>query len=192
MAKRGYPGGGGGMVRHTDPETSHEAAGRVNATRLEALIYGLLQRNDPREYAQIEIARLIDEDKWSISPRFRPMEQRGILARCAKKMALNSNNKPTLMEGWRLRRADEPFTKPKPRQKKACQWLRDDLGAWGTACGNTFELWIGSPAENRMRFCCYCGKPLQDTPPPPRRKRRTKAEMAAARLPPGEVPDWLR
>ena len=43
-----------------------------------------------------------------------------------------------------------------------CDWIDDDSadGAWATSCGGLFVLNDGTPAKNRMAFCCYCGKPL--------------------------------
>lgn len=42
----------------------------------------------------------------------------------------------------------------------ACVWrdLHDD--GWETACGQVFVIIEGTPAENEMKFCCYCGRPL--------------------------------
>jgi len=42
-----------------------------------------------------------------------------------------------------------------------CNWTYDDSGNyWHTGCGQDFVLEIGSPKENDMRFCSYCGKHL--------------------------------
>ena len=34
-------------------------------------------------------------------------------------------------------------------------------GTWFTDCGHAFNLEAGAPAENKMKFCCYCGKPTR-------------------------------
>ena len=44
---------------------------------------------------------------------------------------------------------------------QSCAWREDEDGAWDTSCGQRFELNEGTPAENDMRFCPYCGKPLE-------------------------------
>lgn len=49
-----------------------------------------------------------------------------------------------------------------------CMWETDDDGISHTACGEAFALDSGTPAENRMRFCCYCGKPLVEPVRAPR------------------------
>lgn len=43
----------------------------------------------------------------------------------------------------------------------ACRWRQDNNGIWETSCGNAFEFNANGPKENRMRFCCYCGKLLR-------------------------------
>ena len=47
--------------------------------------------------------------------------------------------------------------------KMKCTWTRhsgDD--PWSTSCRNAFTLEDGSPSDNGMEFCCYCGKPLEE------------------------------
>lgn len=43
-----------------------------------------------------------------------------------------------------------------------CAWTLDepDEGKWDTSCGESFLLLEGTPEDNNMRFCCYCGLPL--------------------------------
>ena len=40
-----------------------------------------------------------------------------------------------------------------------CSWSDDgdEEGNYETACGRLFSLTEGTPEENGMRFCCYCG-----------------------------------
>lgn len=35
---------------------------------------------------------------------------------------------------------------------------------WETDCGNAFSVTDGSPSENNMAFCPYCGKSLVEHP----------------------------
>lgn len=37
-----------------------------------------------------------------------------------------------------------------------CEWHEDD-GLYHSACGGTFEIIDGTPTDNRMTHCCYCG-----------------------------------
>ena len=41
-----------------------------------------------------------------------------------------------------------------------CIWKEDEDGVWDTECGNKFEIIAGTPIENQMNFCPYCGKGL--------------------------------
>ena len=43
-----------------------------------------------------------------------------------------------------------------------CTWTRDSgwdaEDVWETACGEAYVFLDGGPADNKMRFCGYCGK----------------------------------
>ena len=44
-----------------------------------------------------------------------------------------------------------------------CTWQQDGdntSGAYGTSCRHYFHLEDGTPEDNRMKWCCYCGKRL--------------------------------
>ena len=45
---------------------------------------------------------------------------------------------------------------------ETCVWHahENDYGIWTTDCHNMFALYDGTPAENQMAFCCFCGKHL--------------------------------
>jgi hypothetical protein len=46
-----------------------------------------------------------------------------------------------------------------------CNWHQDgeDCTTYATSCGHYFEITDGSPSENRFKFCCYCGKPVEES-----------------------------
>jgi NADH pyrophosphatase NudC (nudix superfamily) len=47
--------------------------------------------------------------------------------------------------------------------KQVCVWIYDDLDDyWETLCGEAFTLNVGSPSENKMKFCPYCGRRLKE------------------------------
>jgi hypothetical protein len=51
-------------------------------------------------------------------------------------------------------------------QQKQCQWVYDDVdGFYQTSCGNAFWFDTGTPAENKAKFCCYCGAALSASTP---------------------------
>ena len=73
-----------GRARRTDPDTSHIAALTVDATRLEGLVLEAL-----REYSDgrtvKEISTILHIDKWSISPRMKPLEEKGLIQRTTER-----------------------------------------------------------------------------------------------------------
>ena len=47
-----------------------------------------------------------------------------------------------------------------------CEWtvdnnLPEDDRLYSTACGEEFLFIDGSPKDNGLKFCCYCGKPIK-------------------------------
>jgi hypothetical protein len=44
-----------------------------------------------------------------------------------------------------------------------CAW-REDEGVWGADCGHEFVINDGTPEENDMKFCCFCGKRIVQFP----------------------------
>jgi len=49
----------------------------------------------------------------------------------------------------------------------ACLWKQDGddfdcTDEWATECGQRFIIMHGSPHENNMIFCCYCGGILRE------------------------------
>ena len=45
-----------------------------------------------------------------------------------------------------------------------CEWVEDDEGNFETSCGEMFTFADGTPSDNAMKFCCYCGKELSEKP----------------------------
>jgi hypothetical protein len=45
---------------------------------------------------------------------------------------------------------------------KPCTWKEDQDGNYDTSCGESFILYAGTPTENKINFCCYCGKELKE------------------------------
>ena len=52
------------------------------------------------------------------------------------------------------------------RKWKRCRWIFSDDGYWVTDCANAFVVNEGTPTENKMKFCCYCGRNLKEVPCP--------------------------
>lgn len=51
---------------------------------------------------------------------------------------------------------------PATQLSTECHWSQDseDGDTWAAQCGRYFTINDGSPSDNEMRFCCFCGKPL--------------------------------
>ena len=46
---------------------------------------------------------------------------------------------------------------------ETCHWTSDG-DHYETSCDNAFAINDGGPAENGMKFCCYCGRALVEKP----------------------------
>ena len=49
-----------------------------------------------------------------------------------------------------------------------CRWNLEsaDYSVWHTSCGNDFYIENDeTPSANGMKYCCYCGKSLEDNKP---------------------------
>ena len=49
-----------------------------------------------------------------------------------------------------------------PEGRLSCLWtierdIVDGDEAWSTECNRTFDINNGTPSENGMHFCCFCG-----------------------------------
>jgi len=47
-----------------------------------------------------------------------------------------------------------------------CRWVQEDEWSdlWETGCKHYFVINEGTPRDNSMGYCCYCGKPLEEAP----------------------------
>lgn len=57
----------------------------------------------------------------------------------------------------------------KKKENKHCTWSQagdkyDPYDYWSTSCGHEFTLTEGTPKDNEMKFCCFCGKKLVEEP----------------------------
>ena len=74
----------GWRARRTDPDTTHVAALTVDANRLERLVLSVL-RERPGGCTVKELSVILDIDKWSISPRMKPLEEKELARRTAER-----------------------------------------------------------------------------------------------------------
>ncbi len=48
--------------------------------------------------------------------------------------------------------------------ESTCTWDSEGDNLWVTQCQQEFIIYDGaSPTDCEMRFCCYCGKPLDQS-----------------------------
>ncbi len=49
--------------------------------------------------------------------------------------------------------------------EKTCTWYQDgdDSDVWATECSEFFCIIEDTPKENGFKYCCYCGKPLEES-----------------------------
>jgi hypothetical protein len=90
-------------ARHTDPITSHLAAQEVEQSRLERWTYDSMRPFWPRYMTSLEIAAAMGIDKWSVSPRLKPLWVKGWLDDPIKKAGINSSGKIRLLQHWRVK-----------------------------------------------------------------------------------------
>lgn len=58
------------------------------------------------------------------------------------------------------RERDNAIDRAKKRSGN-CRWEQNEDGQWETACGGTWEINEGAPAENGMGYCPRCGRLLE-------------------------------
>ena len=48
-------------------------------------------------------------------------------------------------------------------ESSRCEWEWDEThDKWDSECGNSFQFITGTPTENEMQFCPYCGKQISE------------------------------
>ena len=85
-------------ARRSDPETSKEAARSVNTTMLEACVYGALKAHGPM--TSFEVADILRLSLVTVSPRLRPMTEKGLVEDSGLKRTGTSGRKQIV---WKIR-----------------------------------------------------------------------------------------
>jgi hypothetical protein len=72
-------------------------------------------------------------------------------------------------DSWRLIGPAIDALRAALEQPNECHWYQDgdeDSDKWAASCGRHryFQLNDGTPTDNRMSHCCYCGKRLVEVP----------------------------
>ncbi len=76
--------------------------------------------------------------------------------------AVNQYGKRLVWETYKAMLAAAPQAEPK--REPTCLWSRadDDTDVWETRCGHAFTIIDGTPTDNQMAFCCYCGRRVDE------------------------------
>lgn len=54
------------------------------------------------------------------------------------------------------------FWKRGRRRRGRCLWkFNPDYAYWRSACGQSYEFFVGGPRENGIRFCPFCGRSVR-------------------------------
>ncbi len=68
-------------------------------------------------------------------------------------------------ESWAKKRAEKAERELKRLAGDGeCRWSQNEDGYYDTACGQAFVMESGTPIDNGMHYCCYCGKRLVEVP----------------------------
>ena len=81
-------------------------------------------------------------------------------------LELHAKQYPHMVKGYTLDATEELRAALAEPQQESCVWAQadSDTDLWETSCGRSFRLDEGTPAENHMKWCCYCGKQLDQHP----------------------------
>ena len=53
------------------------------------------------------------------------------------------------------------MAKTRTKERNSCEWTYDDgHDFWETECGEAFEFRTGTPKDNKMAFCPFCGRTI--------------------------------
>lgn len=85
------------FARRTDPSTSHEAAhamdASLTATRLERMVLQIITESGDHGATSDEVASRLMMDLQSITPRFKPLEAKGLIYRSGQRRASLTSNR---------------------------------------------------------------------------------------------------
>jgi len=90
-------------ARTGDPETSQDAARKIKFTKTEQAVLEVFTSRPSKSMTSLCVARILQVDPWSVSPRFKPLEDKGVIERCGKMMVVNSNGNPASLTAWKYR-----------------------------------------------------------------------------------------
>lgn len=112
-------------ARSSDPETSHEAADKISLSNMEQVVYDVLAETGER-MTSLCITRYLEDRRgdnraWSVSPRLRPLEEKGAIKRDGKMTVENSNGRDAKLTAWIVVKKTTNFARPGQERPPAHQ-----------------------------------------------------------------------
>jgi hypothetical protein len=103
------------------------------------------------------------EGGWQSAPSPQVTQRMADMPMSEYRRGVNDGFKLGMREG-RIKAEDEMREQP-----NECRWLQEgdeESDTWAASCGRHryFSLNEGTPKDNHMKHCCYCGKPLVEVP----------------------------
>jgi hypothetical protein len=98
----------------------------------------------------------------SKNKQYKKLEEEGYCEFVARKIHFDDNLPPMTVSGWEL--TEKGRIEYCLNCSQSCLWSRadDDTDCWETSCDQAFSIIDGTPAENSMKFCTFCGKPVEE------------------------------
>ncbi len=87
-----------GLSRKTDPKTSHDAGNSIEVTEREFEVLKTM-RQRRRALTTVEISEFSGIPLWTVSPRMKPLEKKGLVQRAGTKRNEISNRNMTT---WKI------------------------------------------------------------------------------------------
>ena len=85
--------GSRGLARSSDPDTSHVAAAKISAARLEEMVYEKIRSFGSAGCAADDVVQLMPDIKSnSITPRFAPLIKKGLVVDSGRRKRISSGS----------------------------------------------------------------------------------------------------
>jgi hypothetical protein len=149
-------------VNETDTLSAELEAARAEISALRAII---ATDAEDAEKVVTGLARLADADPAALYRA--ATDERGVKLEEHSPETDAANWRPatdgTLLAAYNVQlEAVNGYPDCRPESKtQTCEWRYDEYSCdYDTDCGNTFVMIDGTPQDNGMIYCAYCGKPI--------------------------------
>lgn len=112
--------------------------------------------------ATVECYCLADDDGWySEVPRDNPswsQDDAEDVGEALRYLELTGDLDPDPRDARRFRLKEVPVA------ASVCTWKEDEDGTYWTECDHAWQFMEGTPADNHVEFCPFCGRGLSPVP----------------------------